>query len=192
MTTHGLVTALVSSSPLPLAAARTTAVYSSYDSVSDVILHIKYTAREGGSGLRDAANQQLLDGINFLVTGDSAPGLHQPFSARHEFPTEFHRFLHPAVTATVQTLRLDLSEHHFPFMFRGRNIELAAMHLFLKLERGFAFQGGECLAFELVREGWCGLLVCVATERQFGGRDALCESLRRAKSGSGHMVRGSE
>ncbi len=153
MTTHGLVTALVSSSPLPLAAARTTAVYSSYDSVSDVILHIKYTAREGGSGLRDAANQQLLDGINFLVTRDSAPELHQPFSARHEFPTEFHRSLHPAVTATVQTLRLDLSEHHFPFMFRGRNIELAAMHLFLKLERGFAFQGGECLAFELVREG---------------------------------------
>jgi hypothetical protein len=66
--------------------------YLDYDSISDVILHIHYTAREGGGVLRDAAIQHLHDGINALATGADAPGLHHPFSARHEFPTEFHRF----------------------------------------------------------------------------------------------------
>jgi Tc toxin complex TcA C-terminal TcB-binding domain/Neuraminidase-like domain len=123
-----------------------------YDSISDVILHIKFTAREGGRALQDAVNQHLLAGINALVTGEDAPGLHQPISARHEFPTEFHRFLHPPAAATAHTLHLDLGKNRFPFVFRDRTIQLSTLHLFLKLERGFALDGGS-LNFELQREG---------------------------------------
>lgn len=55
-----------------------------YDSISDVILHVNYMAKEGDDTLGNAATQHLSEGINALVTGDNAPGLHQSFNARHE------------------------------------------------------------------------------------------------------------
>jgi hypothetical protein len=38
-----------------------------YDSISDVILHLRYTAREVGKALRDAAVNQLQDAVNTLA-----------------------------------------------------------------------------------------------------------------------------
>jgi hypothetical protein len=108
-----------------------------YDSISDVILHISYTAKEGGNALRDAAIQHLHDGINSLVTGDNAPGLHQPFSARHAFPTEFHRFLHPPAESEQQTLTLNLAQNRFPYMFKGRDIAVDQVHVFVRLADEF-------------------------------------------------------
>jgi hypothetical protein len=108
-----------------------------YDSISDVILHISYTAKEGGNALRDAAVQHLHDGINTLVTGDKAPGLHQPFSARHAFPTEFHRFLHPPAESEQQTLTLNLAQNRFPYMFKGRDIAVDQVHVFVRLADEF-------------------------------------------------------
>ena len=108
-----------------------------YDSISDVILHINYTAREGGSALRQASENHLLAGINALVSGDNAPGLHQPFSARHEFPTEFHRFLHPAGDSEQQRLIMNLARNRFPYMFKGRAINVDQVHLFVRLADSF-------------------------------------------------------
>ena len=92
-----------------------------YDSISDVILHINYTAREGGAALQQAAAEHLQEAINALVTGDNAPGLHQGFSARHEFPADFHRFLHPSGEAQQQTMTLSLAQNRFPFMFQNQD-----------------------------------------------------------------------
>jgi hypothetical protein len=108
-----------------------------YDSISDVILRISYTAKEGGAALRDAATQHLHDGINALVTGDNAPGLYQPFSARHEFPTEFHRFLHPPAESEQQTMTLNFAQKRFPYMFKGRNIAVDQVHIFVRLADEF-------------------------------------------------------
>jgi hypothetical protein len=104
-----------------------------YDSISDVILHVNYTAREGGGALGAAATQHLLDGINALVTGVDAPGMHQPFSARHEFPTEFHRFLHPPAESDQQTMTLNFAQKRFPYMFKGRSIAVDQVHIFVRL-----------------------------------------------------------
>jgi len=38
-----------------------------YDTISDVILHLRYTAREGGKALRDAAVNQLQEAVNTLA-----------------------------------------------------------------------------------------------------------------------------
>ena len=108
-----------------------------YDSISDVILHIKYTAREGGSAFGQASENNLLDGINALVSGDDAPGLHQAFSARHEFPTEFHRFLHPAGDSEQQRLIMNLAPNRFPYMFKRREINVDQVHLFVRLADSF-------------------------------------------------------
>ncbi|PSH61678.1 hypothetical protein CU102_26790 [Phyllobacterium brassicacearum] len=109
-----------------------------HDSISDVILHLNYTAREGGGVLRDAAIQHLQAGFNALVTGETAPGLLQAFSARHEFPTELHRFLHPPTESGPSTLALDLAQNRFPFLLQGRDIRIDQVHVFLRLADEFA------------------------------------------------------
>lgn len=104
-----------------------------YDAISDVILHISYTARDGGSVLRQEAEDHLTEAVNALVTGDGAPGLMQSVSARHHFPTVFHRFLHPEDDAEAQTMTLNIGSDRFPYMFKGRDIQVDRIHVLLRL-----------------------------------------------------------
>ncbi len=104
-----------------------------YDAIADVILHISYTARDGGNLLRQAAEDHLEEVFNGLVTGEGAPGLMQSISARHDFPTVFHRFLHPEDDAAAQEMTLDIGANRFPFMFKGRAIQVDSILVFLRL-----------------------------------------------------------
>ncbi len=124
-----------------------------YDTITDAILHISFTARDGGAVFRNAVELQLQDRLESVISAGEMEGLTQLFSAKHDFPNQWHQFLHPVAAATVQTLRLDLGDHRFPFMFKGRTISLAAMHLLLRPKRGFALGDGGSLAFTLTRDG---------------------------------------
>lgn len=95
------------------------AVSNSFDvnSVSDVILHIRYTAREGGSGLAIAAKTSLA-AILKPTTGAS---LFRLFSMRHEFPDQWHRF----ISGSGSTLGpLDVSHRRFPLLFSSKKISI--------------------------------------------------------------------
>ena len=111
-----------------------------YDTISDVILHLRYTAREGGQSLGDQAVRELQEGIlNNLDLGGGRSGLFRAFSARHEFPGEWSRFLTPTGD---QTLELKLTPDQFPFLFRGMQIRITQMKLFLKLKEGVETEPG--------------------------------------------------
>jgi hypothetical protein len=99
-----------------------------FDTISDVILKLSYTAREGGEILKNAAKQAMKDAIK-----ENSP-LARLFSAKHEFPTQWHQFFHP--TNAIATLSLDLSLERFPFQFRGKKIEIQQIELFLSLKEG--------------------------------------------------------
>ncbi len=105
-----------------------------YDTISDVIFHLRYTAREGGDAERERVSADLVAELNAVVLEEgSRTGLFQMFSAKRDFSTQWHRFLHPAdARATRQTLELHLTKERFPFLFRDSGIEIDAMHLFLK------------------------------------------------------------
>ena len=60
-----------------------------YTTISDVILHIRYTARQGGSQLQSKATEHLQE----LLTEANASGLALVFSLQHDFPGEWHRFV---------------------------------------------------------------------------------------------------
>jgi Tc toxin complex TcA C-terminal TcB-binding domain len=124
-----------------------------YDTITDAILHISYTARDGGAVFRNAVDLQLQDRLEGIISAGEMEGLTQLFSAKHDFPNQWHQFLHPVAMASAQTLRLELGEHRFPFMFKGRTIALTAMHLLLKPKRGFSLGDGGSLAFTLTRDG---------------------------------------
>lgn len=84
-----------------------------HDTISDVVLQLRYTAREGGAPLRDAAVAHLRERVAEAASAGSVRLL----SVRHEFPTEWARFA--AVALDPQTpeapLTVTLREEHYPF-----------------------------------------------------------------------------
>ena len=62
-----------------------------YDTISDVILHISYTALEGGEKFKKDREKKLKDRLNALVEVAGTKGLARAFSFPHEFPNEWHR-----------------------------------------------------------------------------------------------------
>jgi hypothetical protein len=101
-----------------------------FESISDAILHFKYTAREGGEPLRQAARQALSSGPQ--------DGRARLFSVRHEFPSDWNRFLDPTAGADKkQAMTLDLGAERFPYQFRGKVISMEKVELFLSLKGVF-------------------------------------------------------
>ena len=80
---------------------------------------MRYTAREGGGLLRQQATLELQNAINDFIRTEGAQGLAQFFSLRHEFPTEWHRFLHPTNAASDHTITLPLCKDRFPFLVQN-------------------------------------------------------------------------
>jgi hypothetical protein len=62
--------------------------------------------------------------------------LRRMFSARHEFATEWHRFLHPQPTDTKHTLVLDLKPERFPYRFRSRLDQISRVDLYVAVAEG--------------------------------------------------------
>ena len=88
-----------------------------YNTISDVILHIRYTAREGGSLLRKGS----LDNLNGLAALPQAVGSLRLFSMRHEFPTEWAKFQGQKPGADLRyELSFNLRQEHYPFWSKGR------------------------------------------------------------------------
>jgi hypothetical protein len=88
-----------------------------YDTIADVILHFRYTAREGGGLLRGGAMGNLTTAIEEA----HAIGSLRMFSVRHEFPVEWAKFKNaPLAAATPAELTLNLREEHYPFWSKGR------------------------------------------------------------------------
>jgi hypothetical protein len=100
-----------------------------YNTISDVILHIKYTAREGGSLLKKEAVQRIKD----IVQEASESGLALSFSLRHNFPTEWHRFV---TSTTGEDLNITIKKDHFPYLAQGFTININEIKLFSITDEG--------------------------------------------------------
>ena len=101
-----------------------------YDTISDVILHIRYTARGGGDLLRNGTVANLKTRIEEA----QAVGSVRLFSLRHEFPGEWAKFKSVQLkdTNTFAELTLDLREEHYPFWSQGRLNAIKRVDLFAK------------------------------------------------------------
>ncbi len=97
-----------------------------YDTISDVILHIRYTAREGGDLLKKAA----VSNLNIKISEARAVGCVRFFSIRHEFPTEWSNF--KTNKNMPFELTLNLRNEHYPFWSNGRVDVLKQVSFFAK------------------------------------------------------------
>lgn len=117
--------------------------------ISDVVMHLRYTAREGNDSLRDQARQNL----GLAPAPSTTPG-RQPrptlevspavrlFSARHEFPEQWYRFLHPEEGAQQEVLALPLDDDRFPYEPGSPDRVITRVQLIVLPADGSSFTSG--------------------------------------------------
>jgi peptidoglycan hydrolase-like protein with peptidoglycan-binding domain len=105
-----------------------------YRTISDVILHLRYTARDGSDELSNAATESARNLLNEPPVDPittSPRGLGRLFSLRHEFPSEWHRFVtSPPSANNVNTITVDLAMTRFPYFVQGRDINITKVSVF--------------------------------------------------------------
>jgi len=99
-----------------------------YETISDVILHIRYTAREGGARLKAAAIKALhaaakTPGGLPLLDPTAALPLVRLFSLRHEFSSVWNALLRPAkdddADPVLRSVSLPINRARFPYFVAG-------------------------------------------------------------------------
>ena len=108
-----------------------------YNTISDVVMHVRYTSREGGNEFKDQAERELQTMLNDFVRFEGQRGLKQMFSLRHDFPTEWSRFLN-VTSGVTRSLTMPLIQERFPLLFQGRSIAFNEIELFVKVKPGVA------------------------------------------------------
>lgn len=88
-----------------------------YQAISDAILHLRYTALEGGDALRRAAMTTLRERID---AGEASAAIRM-WSVRHDFPMAWaaYKGTQPA-PGTRPEIVLDLTPAHYPYWAQGR------------------------------------------------------------------------
>lgn len=81
-----------------------------YNTVSDVILHVKYTAREGGSSLRGLAETSLKDRLNEIKQQLSQTGLHIALNMKQDLTNEW------LLLKNNGTVNLTIDKSRLPYM----------------------------------------------------------------------------
>jgi hypothetical protein len=91
-----------------------------YGTISDVILHIRYTARDGGETLKDKA----IDNLNqYFGKDDTTPSLRM-FNLRQEFPSQWHRFLNPSSPGSGNNFELEITSNLFPIRDANKKLKV--------------------------------------------------------------------
>jgi hypothetical protein len=90
-----------------------------YTTITDVILHIRYTARHGGNELAAQATKELATDLSPTASGSSSASttISQGLllSLRHDFPTEWAAYIDSAAAGTPAPFTAPLSIQRFPY-----------------------------------------------------------------------------
>jgi hypothetical protein len=122
-----------------------------YSTISDVVMHVRYTARDGGSALRDAATNSLTSALKNLEVEPGTTGLFRLIMARSELPDPFHRLLHPLPSAPEQQLSFVLGKDRFPAHLRDKAIKISSLTVFMRLAEGVTYDTADPLVLTVQR-----------------------------------------
>ena len=96
-----------------------------YGTISDAILHVKYTAREDAGPFKNGAIAHLRD---YFSEDGATPSL-RLFNLRQEFPTQWHRFLNPTNPAIGNIFELEMAPSLFQFRDEGKLLKVNSIWL---------------------------------------------------------------
>ena len=91
-----------------------------FATIPDVVLHLRYTAREGGGVLAQGAKQEFAARLSSISLAEGRGGLTRLFDLRGEFPDQWYRFLHPTSPGGNQEITLGDLASRLPFFTRNR------------------------------------------------------------------------
>jgi hypothetical protein len=96
-----------------------------YGTISDAIVHIKYTAREDAGPFKADALAHLSD---YFRQAAPSPSL-RLFDLRHEFPSQWSRFLNPTNPGNGNVLELQMSPELFRTLDAGKTLKVDTIWL---------------------------------------------------------------
>jgi hypothetical protein len=88
------------------------------------VLQLRYTAREGGADFRSQVETELDAAINGVTNAAGDAGLGRAFSLRHEFPSQWQRFVSAPADGGAPTFALPITADRFPALFARRGIQI--------------------------------------------------------------------
>jgi hypothetical protein len=92
-----------------------------YDTISDAIVHIRYTAVEGGDKLKKPAAESVMAYIKSVEELSREEGLFAAFDLKHEFPSEWHKAMNPPTGSTERVIILDKLNERLPIFTKGKD-----------------------------------------------------------------------
>ncbi|MCP4399234.1 MAG: hypothetical protein GY801_18270 [bacterium] len=99
-----------------------------YNTISDVVLHVNYTARQGGNLLR----QRSVARIEALLAVANEAGMTLLLSLKHDFAGQWRRFVNDSANFSAQITR-----DYFPYFTAGKELKLDQIHL-VRVQEGQA------------------------------------------------------
>jgi hypothetical protein len=101
-----------------------------FTTITDAVLHLKYTAREDVGPFKNGAVSYLR---GYFSEDDTARSVRM-FDLRQEFPSQWHRFLYPANAAAGNVLDLDISPRLFRLVDNGKELKINSLALLARSE----------------------------------------------------------
>jgi hypothetical protein len=96
-----------------------------YNSISDAIVHVRYTAREDAGPFKNRAVAHLRD---YFSEDGTTPSL-RLFNLRQEFPDRWHRFLNPTNPLDGNVLEIEMSTRLFPLKDATKTLKINTIWL---------------------------------------------------------------
>jgi|GEM_PF-2211090 len=97
-----------------------------YSTISDVIVHIKYTALDGGA-TKVKAKEYVDEAIKMALDGTDKDGIYRLMNLKQEFSNEWHQYLN----GSVSELNLTNIRSRLPYLVQDTTLELVNVALFV-------------------------------------------------------------
>jgi len=101
-----------------------------YDTITDVVIQLRYTAVDGGDKLKLYAGGSVTDYIDGMATLSQQDGLFAAFDLKHDFSNEWYQAMNPPADATNPVLMLDNLNERLPIFTKWFNISATDVYLF--------------------------------------------------------------
>ena len=91
-----------------------------YDTITDVIMHLRYTAVDGGDKLAQPASESVQEYIKSVEDLSREEGLFASFDLKHDFPNEWYKAMQLPADPTGRLLTLNNLYERLPIFTKGR------------------------------------------------------------------------
>lgn len=124
-----------------------------YDTITDVVMRLRYTSQDGGDKLKAPAADSVQDYIKSVEDISREEGLFAFFDLKNDFPNEWYSANHPLAGATERVLTIDKLNEKLPIFTKGRDPKnILAKDIYLYVPASVSvlisgMQGGNNISF---------------------------------------------